>query len=87
MVRSDDIVWFQDAGCGRVINFYEVGDQMFVHVRLFANVRGEPSLLDENQQKPTFADARSIVDACTWYRPSPGVIKIVIPPIAILSAV
>ena len=84
-VRRCDIVWLSDATCGRVNCFYEVGGQIFSHLSMFESIESNPAMFDECRQRETFCDARSIVDACTWYYDSPSIIKIVIPPIVIVS--
>lgn len=84
LLGKGDIVWFQNASCGRVIMFYEVGDWMFVHAEIFENINDEPSRLDENRSSKNFLDSRSVVDACAWFSPNPGEIKIAIPPIVLM---
>ena len=84
MVHSGDIVWFRDATCGRVVNFFEIGDSIYIFVALYANIEGDPSRLDESRQSRHFIDAHSMVDACTWYYANPAEIKIVIPPIVLI---
>lgn len=83
-IRSKDIVWFKNAECGRIAGFYEVGESIIADVVLYQNVLDDPCLFHEDRQSKQFVDVGAIVDACTWYYDSPGVIKVVIPPIVII---
>ena len=84
LLGKGGIVWFQNASCGRVIMFYEVGDCLFVHAEILENIDGEPSGLDEGRSSNNVLDCRSVVDACAWFSPNPGEIKIAIPPIVLM---
>ena len=84
-VKHGDIVWCQDAQCCRVVAFYvATDDEMFVSVERLGSAGG---LCTYHEKATTldFIDVRSIVDAVVWYLDADGIIKIVIPPIAIYN--
>ena len=87
MLHRGDIVWLRDCRCGRILNFFEFDESIFVHVAILANIDAEPSRLDETRQSREFVDSRSVVDSCTWYYESRIEIKVVIPPLALISLV
>ena len=62
--------------------FDEVKGQIIVAIIVHCSVDNDPDRLYEDiGAKEVVVDAPSIVDACTWYYPSPGAIKVAIPPI------
>lgn len=84
LLGKGDILWFKNASCGRVIMFYECSEWIFVHAEIFGNINNDPSRLDETRSSLDFLDSRSVVDACAWFSPNPGEIKIAIPPIVLM---
>ena len=85
-VHTDDIVWLTGAKCGRAKMFYQFGDDMLAHLALFENAAGVPDQFDERQSVDAFVDTRTIIDTCTWYYDSPSILKVAVPPLAVLSA-
>jgi hypothetical protein len=83
--HSGDIVWLKDAKCGRVHLFYELSGSMIASLHLFNNVANDPSLLEERQSIELFIDPCQIVDACTWYYESPGIVRVAIPPMVLMA--
>ena len=83
--HSGDIVWLKDAKCGRVHLFYELSGSMIVSLHLFNNVANDPSLFEERQSIELFIDPCQIVDACTWYYESPGIVRVAIPPVVLMA--
>ena len=65
--------------------FYQVGEIIVVAVNSYQNIRDEPSLFQEVPGNDTFIDPYAIVDACTWFYVSPGVIRVAIPPVFLIS--
>ena len=84
-VHRHDICWFQDATCGRAHCFYELDSTILIDVFILSNLADEPSMLDETRQTRTIIPARRLVDACCWFYDRPGVIKIIIPPIVLVT--
>ena len=64
--------------------FYEFGDVFLVHVSLYHSVSGAPDVFDERSSEDAFVDTRDIVDACTWFYHSPSIVKVAVPPLALL---
>ena len=79
-----DIVYMRGSKCGRVERFYEYGDLLLVQLSLYQSVRGAPDVFDERLAEITFVDTHEIVDACTWFYDSPSIVKVAVPPLALL---
>ena len=84
-LHTGDIIWIANCRCGRIKTFYELHHRIFAHMDLFRNSAGDPAMFDERCSTDIFIDAEEIVDACTWYEAGPGIIKVAIPPIALLK--
>ena len=70
--------------CGRVEMFYEFQDHLLVQLSLYQSVRGAPDVFDERLSEITFVDTHEIVDACTWFYDSPSIVRVAVPPLALL---
>ena len=81
---AGDIVWLRSARCGRVVLFYEFGSDMVVHVSLYGAVDGMPDLCSEESPVDEFVDTAEVVDACTWFYESPSVLRVAVPPLALM---
>ena len=81
---AGDIVWLRGARCGRVVLFYESGADMVVHVSLYRNVDGQPDFFTEESPVDEFVDAAEVMDACTWFYDSPSILRVAVPPSALL---
>ena len=83
-VYKGDIVHIRPSRCGEAEMLYEFGGAIVVHVSLFQSVGGAPDVFDERLSEDTFVDATEIVDACTWLCTAPAIMKIAVPPLALL---
>ena len=83
-IRKGDIVWCTEARCCRVASFYEAFGDFFAAVAFLTN-QGPLSMFAESATANDFIDVNEFVDAVTWYVDSPGIIKVVIPPIVLIS--
>ena len=83
-IRSGDIVWCTEARCCRVSSFYETPDGFFAAVAFLTN-QGPLSMFAESATTNDFIDIIEFVDAVTWYVDSPGIIKVVIPPLVLIA--
>ena len=81
---AGDIVYIRGSRCGCVNMFYEFGDAIVVQVPVFQSVAGAPDAFDERLSEDSFVDASGIVDACTWFYASPAILKVAVPPLALL---
>ena len=81
---AGDVVYLRSSRCGRVNMFYEFGDDFLVQVSLYHSVSGAPDVFDERLSEDAFVDVRDIVDACTWFYHSPSIVKVAVPPLALL---
>ena len=84
-VSAGDILWLIDARCGRITLFYNVFGTIVVQMQMYSNVLNDPSMFDERHSTDVFVFPNQIVDACTWYYESEGIVKIAIPPIALIK--
>ena len=64
--------------------FYEFDDAIVVHVSMYHSVAGAPDAFGERLSEDTFVDALEIVNACTWFYASPTILKVAVPPLALL---
>ena len=81
---AGDVVYIRGSRCGRVQMFYEFGDVLVVQLSLHRSVAGAPDVFDERLSEGAFVHAHEIVDACTWFYDSPGIMKVAVPPLALL---
>ena len=79
-----DIVYMRRSRCGRVEMFYEFQDHLLVQLSLYQSVQGAPDVFDERLSEITFVDTHEIVDACTWFYDSPSIVRVAVPPLALL---
>ena len=79
-----DVVYMRGSKCGRVEGFYEFGDDLLVQLSLYQSVRGAPDVFDERLAEITVVDTHEIVDACAWFYDSPTIVKVAVPPLALL---
>lgn len=81
----DDMVCMRPSmRCGRVKNFCEFRGILLVHVSMYQSVAGAPDVFDERSSEDAFVETHEIIDACTWFYQSPSVVKVAIPPLALL---
>ena len=80
-----DLFYLRGLRCGRVEGFYELGDNLFVQLSLYQSVRGAPDMFDERIVEHAFIDPDEVVDACTWFYDKPSIVKVAVPPLALLS--
>lgn len=81
---AGDIVYIRGSRCGCVKMFYVFGDVLVVHVSLYHSVAGAPDAFDERLSEDAFVDPSESVDACTWLYASPSILKVAVPPLALL---
>ena len=79
-----DILYMRGSRCGRVKMFFELGDDLMVQVSLYHSVAGAPDVFDERLWEDTFVEPREIVDACTWFYDAPSIVRVAVPPLALL---
>ena len=84
VLQIGDVVYMRGSRCGCVKMFYEFGDDLLVQLSLYQSVAGAPDVFDERLSEDTFVDTREIVDACTWFYDSPSIVKVAVPPVALL---
>ena len=84
-VSAGDILWLIDARCGRITLFYNVFGTVVMQMQMYSNVLNDPSMFDERHSTDVSVFPNQIVDACTWYYESEGIVKIAIPPIALIK--
>ena len=84
-LREGDVIWLKGARCGRILQFYAAGQSIGVEAMLFPMIGNDPRYFRESGGMPTFVDASELVDACTWHYDGVGVLKVCIPPIALVE--
>ena len=84
-VRVNDIVWLVDGRCGRIVMFYELSANLVVCLDVFSVVLQDPTTFDERQSMQSCIDPRTIVDSCTWVYDQPHIVRVVIPPLFLVS--
>ena len=85
-LHSNDVIWMQDGRCCRIKMFYEVHGDFLLNVDIFDNVGDDPAAFDERHSTDAFVGVAEVVDACTWFYIRPSIIKVAVPPIAVLKA-
>ena len=81
---AGDIVWLRGSRCGRIVLFYELGNDMVVQVSLYRTVDDMPDLFSEEAPVDAFVDTADVVDTCTWFYDSPSCLRVAVPPLALL---
>ena len=84
--RQGDLIWCKGSRCCRLRSFYETTVAVFAAVCFLRNNDGGAlCMFHEDASIVEFIDCREFIDAVMWYRDSPGIIKVVIPPIVLIG--
>ena len=79
------IVYTEDGIAGRIVAFWESDGQIVIEMDAYHRVEGHTQLRDERQVSKVFVDEECVVDACVrMYADGPRVIRLCVPPVAIL---
>ena len=82
---KNDVCFFSDMTCGRILAFFFISGQHFVEVALLGIVGNDPSLRTHESTATRFVECRFLVDTCIWHFTSrTGIIRVCVPPILLL---
>ena len=84
-ICANDLVFFDDMTCGRVVAFFLINNEHFMEVKPLGVLDNDPSLRTEMPSRSRFVACAECVDSCTWCCTRiEGVLRVCVPPILLL---